>query len=206
MKISEKQIKSINRIRQEVSFKPEFLQSRILAENSARVLLDNKAGRFKVYDLELFLNHCNTERIPLKSEPTKIRENETLKRFGVAFIGQNRRLMVNALRECNYWIGSLWKTNDDPFNILSQFWKLNEVAGAGMGLPTMILYLKNPAVYNVWLPFLNTALSHFTGQILSSKRNAENYYTYNSILNKELREPFDLKPQEIDYIIFRISF
>ena len=114
--------------------------------------------------------------------------------------------MVNALRECNYWIGSLWKTNDDPFNILSQFWKLNEVPGAGMGLPTMILYLKNPAVYNVWLPFLNTALSHFTGQILSSQRNAENYFTYNSILNKELREPFDLKPQEIDYILFRISF
>ena len=149
MKISEKQINSINRIRQEVSFKPEFLQSRILAENSARVLLDNKAGRFTVYDLELFLNHCNTERIPLKSEPTKIRENETLKRFGVAFIGQNRRLMVNALRECNYWIGSLWKTNDDPFNILSQFWKLNEVPGADIGLPTMILYLKNPTVYNV---------------------------------------------------------
>jgi hypothetical protein len=48
-------------------------------------------------------------------------------------------------------------------------------------------------------------ISIFTGEKISSKRNADNYIKFNETVNRELREPFNLKPQEIDYILFRIN-
>ena len=97
--------------------------------------------------------------------------------------------MIKSLNKYNYWIHLLWQTVGDTLIVLSQFWSKNEVLGAGMGTPTMILYLKNPGEYNVWLPFLNDSLNLITGQDLSSKRNIENFVMYNNSINQELRKP-----------------
>lgn len=194
----------INRIRHEITSKPEFLKARLQAEDQARKLLDDKSGAFDVNDMEKFLNLCNIELVPANLHSNKLRQKLTRTRFRLSFIGQNRNLMIGSLELCNYWIHCLWHSVDDPIMVLSQFWSKNQVPGAGMGLPTMILYLKNPVEYNVWLPFLNDACNLLTESKLSSKRTVQNYLLYNKTINEELRNPLSLKPQEIDYILFRI--
>lgn len=197
-------ISLIRKIRNDVSTKPEFLFARKSAENKARILLKNKAGYFSESDLAHFLNLCNTELVPPDQYSIKLRDRETITRFQLSFIGQNRKLMTECLDSTNEWIKRLWEQTDD-YSSLARFWSENQVHGAGMGLPTMILYLKDPSRFNVWLPFLNKGISIFTGQKISSKRNADNYIKFNETVNRELRMPFNLKPQEIDYILFRIN-
>jgi hypothetical protein len=175
------------------------------SEEEARLLLNRKAGDFSLTDLEAFLDHCNREIVPPDLSSNICRQKITLTRFQLSFIGQNRQLMKRSLVACNYWINRLWRSDSDPLVELSRFWSKNEVLGAGMGLPTFILYLKNPDVYNIWTPFLNSACSLFTGHELSSRRDAKNYSLYNKAVNSELREPFHLDPQEIDYILYRIK-
>ena len=202
--INERRIKFINKIRHDVSTKPELLFARVSAENKARILLNNKAGYLSESDLDHFLNLCNTELVPPNQYSIKLRDIETITRFQLSFIGQNRKLMADSLESTNEWIKRLWEQTDD-YSSLTRFWNENQVPGAGMGLPTMILYLKDSSRFNVWLPFLNKGISIFTGEKISSKRNADNYIKFNETVNRGLREPFNLKPQEIDYILFRIN-
>lgn len=195
----------IRKIREEISTKPEFILARETAERSGNTLLEQKAGFFNTSDLAHFLNLCNTEIVPLDRNTIKLTDKETLTRFQLSFIGQNRKLMINSLESFNIWIKRLWTEKVDKYNVLSQLWTENLLPGAGVGLPTMILYLKDPDHFNVWLPFLNNAISVLANQKISLARKAENYYKFNDIVNKNLRLPFNLKPQEIDYILFRIN-
>ena len=195
----------IRQIREDVSTKPVFITTRESAEKSAKTLLEDKAGSFSTSDLAHFLDFCNTEIVPPDRNTIRLRDKETLTRFQLSFIGQNRKLMINSLESCNFWIKGLWTENIDNYHVLSQFWTENQVPGAGVGLPTMILYLKDPDHFNVWLPFLNNAISVFSNQEISLTRNAENYHKFNDIVNKNLRQPFNLKPQEVDYILYRIN-
>lgn len=203
--MNEKWVKLINSIRQDVTLKQEFLQARLQAENEAKALLLNKGGNFSENDMVKFLNLCNTEIVPLNDYSIKLRNYKTCTRFQLSFIGQNRKLMIKSLDLCNYWILRLWKTKNDPLSDLSEFWEKKPVPGSGVGLPTMILYLKDPTEYNIWLPFLNDACNLFAGHKLSSKRNIENYLLYNNTVINELRKPFNLEPQEIDYILYRLE-
>jgi hypothetical protein len=201
----EKWTKLINRIRQEITLKPIFLHTRQDAENEAMKLLDKKAGAFSTKDLYKFLDLCNTEIVPPDINSAIFRKKVTRTRFQLSFIGQNRQLMIGALDMCNKWIHVLWSHPGEPFDILSQFWNISEVPGAGIGLPTMILYLKKPEEFNIWLPFLNDACNLITKKDLSCARNAKYYKQYNNAINEELRNPYGLKPQEIDYILYRIK-
>ena len=190
---------------QQVSLKPAFLNTRWQAESEARNLLNQKAGFFEVNDLITLLDLCNTEIVPPDQYSTVLRNKETRTRFQLSFIGQNRKLMIRSLESANEWIGILWNSIGDPYKQLANFWNINEVPGAGIGLPTMILYLKDPDEFNVWLGFLNDGFNQFSGSNLSSIRNASNYHVYNNRVNKELRQRFDLAPQETDYILYRIK-
>jgi hypothetical protein len=148
-----KLINLIRKIRNDVSTKPEFLFARESAENKARILLDNKPGYFSESDLAHLLNLCNTELVPPNQYSRELRDRETITRFQLSFIGQNKKLMTEYLESTNGWIKRLWGQPDDPFSVLSRFWNDNQVPGAGMGLPTMVLYLKDPSRFNVWLPY-----------------------------------------------------
>lgn len=99
--ISKKLYDLINQIRSKVTSKPEFLFSRKSAEDSARGLLDSKTGAFSISDMNYFLDLCNTEIVPPNLHSYKLRQNETRTRFQLAFIGQNRKLIIGSLKSCN---------------------------------------------------------------------------------------------------------
>lgn len=185
----------IGEIRQTVSRTGPFLQARINAERSARQLLDARAGSFTTEDLCRFLDLCNTELVPPKVSD-EFRAVETRTRFQLAFVGQNRCLMLRTLDECNRWIALLWKDRNDELGTLDSFWRSSRIKGASTGLPTMLLYLKHPETYSVWLGFLSEALSSIMGQQLPTARTVHSYLrstkrwtrTFESVLLCNLRK------------------
>jgi hypothetical protein len=183
---------------QRVSGQQRFLQARIDAEKKACQLLDRRAGRFTKEEFCRFLDLCNAEIVPPRTRETKTR-------FQQSFIGQNRCLMLDALKTCNDLIVSLWKAEGNEHDILDSFWCHSDVKGAGTGLPTMILYLKRPKTHSVWLVSFNEPMSDITGQTLPTRRTANDYSFYNRVVNERLRKPYRLKPQEIDYVLYRLS-
>jgi transcriptional regulator with XRE-family HTH domain len=197
----------VNEIRR-VSRRERFLQARRDAEESARRLLNRRAGSFTRDDLCRFLDHCNTEVVPPDASSEELRAEETLTRFQQSFIGQNRVLMLGSLKACNELIGGLWKADEEDIDaLLDRFWRSSprSCKGAGTGLPTMILYLKDPDQYSVWLvDSLGKALSKASGRRLPSTRTAASYRSYNRAVEMHLRNPFRLDPQEIDYILYRL--
>lgn len=188
-----------------VSTSPGFLEARRKAETKARNMLDKKAGRFTEDDFQLFFELCNTERVPPNVHTVELNEHETITRFGLAFRSNNKKLMLESLDELNRWTLKLWANDDPSLNILERFWFPSHVKGAGISFPTMIMYLKNPDCYVIWLESLTKNLSKFTNQEVPMRKSSRNYLEYNKIVDSHLRKPFNLQPQEIDYLIFYIG-
>jgi hypothetical protein len=89
------------------------------------------------------------------------------------------------------------------FSLLDRFRKEKGVLRGGAGLPTMILYLRDPSIYNVWLPFTAKGLKNLTGINIGMNRKSENYVKYNEAVNRLIRSPLHLKSQEIDFILYK---
>ena len=188
-----------------VSQNPTFLAVRKDAEEMARHLLDRKCGRFTEDDFKRFLDLINTEITPSKTNSYELRSYEVRTRFRPAFMGKNRNSMIKILDECNRWIANLWLSRPDGLDSLDQFWKESSVNGAGTSLPTAIMYLKDPEIYNVWTPMLAKGLGILLEKKFKMAKTCKNYLFFNDEANKVLRKPFNLRPQEIDYILFRIA-
>ncbi len=190
-----------------VSLQPDFITVRIQSELTARELINSKCDGFNKNDLERLLDLCNTEKVPPNIYTNQLSEKETCTRFRLSFIGANRKNMINCLESCNRWISALWKTTND-IDTLRMFWKEGSIKGAGIGFPTMILYLKNPDKYNVWIPFLSNGLGVLAGKNLGIKKDVMKYIEFNdtiiTLLRQDSMKP-PIKPQEVDYILFRIG-
>ena len=115
--------------------------------------------------------------------------------------------VTDTLDKYNSWITALWQSTTETLDILDRFWKEGQVEGAGTSFPTMIMYLKNRDRYNVWLDPLAKAIN--TLMDIDRKpdmtRNAANYQTFNNAVNRLLRSKYNLKPQEVDYILSFLS-
>lgn len=193
---------------QKVSLNPIFLNARIDAEDRARELLNSRCGRFTEDEFKKFLYLCNTELVSKKPYSCgDWRKNPTHTRFTSRFIGNNMKFVTDTLDECNSWITALWQSTTETLDILDRFWKKGRVKGAGTSFPTMIMYLKERDSYNVWLRPLAKAIN--TLMDIDRKpdmtRNAANYQNFNSAVNEFLRRKYNLKPQEVDYVLFRLS-
>jgi hypothetical protein len=192
---------------QKVSLNPIFLNTRIDAEDRAREMLNSRCGYFTEDEFKKFLYLCNTEMVPKR--PYQIidwRKNPTLTRFSAMFIGNNMKF-IDTLNESNKWIALLWQSAADMLNVLNEFWEKGQIEGAGTSFPTVIMYLKDREIYNVWLPGLTKGLNRaipIDRKVKMTKR-LENYQKFNSAVNEFLRHKYHLKPQEVDYILFRLS-
>ena len=186
-----------------VSLHPSFLDARFNAESEARELLKCKVGRFNREDLKVFLKLCNTELTHNNFHNLK----HTYKRFGLAFISNRGTLIANT-GGCNRLFSDLWQFDGNELDILDSFWRHSHITGAGTGLPTLILYLKHPEKYNIWFPYLSDGISSIIDKKLDKSINIINYTEYNNKVNnhlKNIKYSPPIKPQEIDYILYRIG-
>ncbi len=180
----------------EEDISPERIAVRQEWEARARVLLEEKLGAFDKDDLAQFLADLSADW-----------HNDALchNRFMPAFYGHQVNLMVKTLDGFNAWVARLWRADDEELDeLLDAFWAKLEVSGAGISLPTAILYLKHPESYCIWLPIMSKGLQVATGFEPGKVRTARGYRHYNATVN-EFRTQYDLKPQELDIILWRIA-
>lgn len=196
----------IAEVRRSVTLQPAFIESRRHAESLARDLLESKAGAFNVDEFDRFMDLCNTEIMPKDARSGVLRDRETRTRFRFSFIGRNRNLMLSSLDACNEWIGRLWHAKRDELQVLDAFLRQREIKGAGTGLATMLMYLRQPETWNVWLVSLGSALGKLLGRPFPTARTLSSYLAFNDAVNTHLRHPLGLRPQEIDYILFMGEF
>jgi hypothetical protein len=199
-----------------VSLNKDFLDSRRKAEDTARELLNEKVGSFTRNDLKRFLSLCNTERVPPNIHSIELKPIDSNSRFQRSFKGQNANLIIDCINEFNKWIPDLWNATStkETMKVLDNIWKTNTIKGAGTGFPSMIMYLKDSDIFNVWISYLDDAIVAITNKSLEEKAHGIEwrllyYLTYNQSVNKYFSgdDSFSprIEPQERDYILFRVS-
>ena len=175
----------------------DLLRIRRNAEGGARDLLESKLGHFSTEELIRFLRLLNTDWVHESN-------TEGCTRFGLSFIGANRNKIVEHLDAFNEWSALLWTALEPAYErSLDRFWRRRSLPGAGTGLPTALLYLRNPTRFNIWVPFTTRGLAHLTGIDVGPSRTGATYRHYNDAVNQSVRSVYDLQPQEVDFILFK---
>lgn len=171
---------------------PERIQKRKTAENEARDLIvanlgtlskDHLAQFFKLADRD-FVNGTQREG-----------------RFGVTFLGNNSKTVCTQPDKVNDWIKRLWEVPDaDACKLVDQFVKEKPVKGAGYGLPSLILYLKNPSLFNIWLNVMISGVK----TALPGGLSDHSYQSYNAAVN-QFRAAHNLEPQSVDIVLTLVA-
>jgi hypothetical protein len=176
------------------SLSPERTAVRQDAEASARKLLDARAGRMNVkegYELARLLN-------------TDWKNGKvTHQRFAPAFQGASYKAVMSNLDAFNRYVGRLWRQREDGAlrTLDAIVTKRVSFRGAGRSLPSVLLYLRNPTKYAVWIDATVAGLNALTGvQHRISARSANDYLTFSRDV-AELREAHKLAPQEMDVVL-----
>ena len=180
----------------------EFISVRKNSEDKARYLMRVNLGHFDKNMLEYFLKLANNEFVTRYGKKY-YNINVTSTRFSRAFTGANAKNIIEHLDFFNDWSARIWKEPESSLEgLLDLFWKTRPIPGAGTSLPTLLLYLRDPLRYNIWLPYTAQGLERLTGFVTGLERSGANYFRYNNLVNEEVRKKYDLQPQEIDFILF----
>lgn len=175
---------------------PERIRARLEGEARARSLLENKVGQFAEADLRQFLTDLSADWW---------KEKPRVDRFMPALYGAQVNRMAETLDAFNSWVERIWRADEAELDdLLDEFWARLEVSGAGVSLPTAILYLRDPEQYNIWLPVMSKGLKIAAGFEPGKWRTARAYRRYNAALN-DFREQYQLAPQALDAILWQIA-
>ncbi len=175
---------------------PERQETRRQGEVKARALLESKAGRMTESDISEILSAVSSDLSQGKV---------THGRFTPVLVGANAREVASQVEAFNEWTHRLWQAGDDELDaVLDAFWKADPINGAGISLPTVLLYLRDPERYGIWLPFMERGLRRVLSLDLDGSRSAASYRTYNQALQAFVRE-HELPPQAADAITWRLA-
>lgn len=177
-------------------FTPDRAKARREGEEQARKLLASKLGRLTEQDLRECLKHLNADWR---------NGNPCYDRFMPALYGNQIRLMAEAMPALNRWVERLWTAGDAELDsLLDEFWREQEVGGAGVSLPTAVLYLRDPEKYNIWLPVMSKGLQMAAGFQPGRWRTASGYRHFNAAA-VTFRQRHGLAPQALDLILWKIA-
>jgi len=168
------------------------IQMRLEGEEQARFFLEKKLGNFDESDIKLFLDALNRDGWE---------EKERKDRFMPAFYGSLANQITGATNAFNKWSKRLWEAKESDINeLLDEFWKKNEIAGAGTSLPTAILYLRDPEKYTIWLPKLEMGLKAIASFPLGKRRTASGYELFNQY-SQQVRIKMGFSPAVMDILL-----
>jgi len=170
---------------------PARLEARLKFESQAKELIENRLGQFSEAEAREFFRVVNTEEKP-QGGPTK-------NRFAMAFLGHNVNLVTARLDLFNQWVKRLWTDSEDQLKeTLDEFWR-NPLPGMPL-LPPLILYLRDPDKFSIWMEAPTKGLKKITGFLPGPNRDAETYFRFNSEVSR-LREEHALQPQVMDALL-----
>ncbi|MBW1782369.1 MAG: EVE domain-containing protein [Deltaproteobacteria bacterium] len=130
------------------------------------------------------------------------RGKEYSKRFGLALTGNNRVNLLKNIARVNEWISRFLSAKaSEVSNLISEFLE-DHPPGTGIAFASLMLYLKNPQKYSIWLPAMIKGVNILTNAGFT-ERSGRAYLSYNDEVQR-LRKIFDLAPQEPD-ILFSLD-
>lgn len=175
---------------------PEMVSSRSSAEADARALLDQSAGRMTEDEALLLGRLFNTGTW-----------HGTMKysRFAPAFHGATMKKLISDLDLFNRWTRELWSADEEvALNALDTIARDRAaLPGAGRSYPSMLLYLRDPQRYIVWMKATVKGLRTLTaGSSTYSRDEGRRGFERFCEAVGDLRTRFGLAPQETDAVLW----
>jgi energy-coupling factor transporter ATP-binding protein EcfA2 len=172
---------------------PERIETRLAAEQEACGLLQGSLGHLTEETIDQLWVAMNTDFRDGKRH---------VDRFSPMFLGNTKSSIVKYLERFDYWARRLWQEDEATIGqVLDDFWQHKEIPEAGTSLPTLLLYLRDPARYNIWLPVTAQGVERITGSLVGKSRSSSVYFAYNDAVN-DIRQRYRLQPQETDCILW----
>lgn len=160
-------------------------------EDAAIALIEYNFGKLEIWHIDMILTFINMD----------FRGGYKRDRFGYAFSEANRkRILSNPPEALNeLFIEIFWRENIDAADDL-----IKRLTGVNIGFVSCLLYLKNRERYNVMLEELVRGAEMIFGERITGISFKEKYTQFNRLAN-ELKRICNLKPQEVDIILWRIQ-
>ena len=177
------------------------LEARREAEDEARALLDAKAGAMEERELREMLRLFNADSHQGKRYQT---------RFSPAFVGATANGLVANLEAVNEWTERLWRGADEDFsrNIATLLDDRKLLPSSGTSYPTMLLHLRQPDSFAVWLRSTDTGLQRLHPGYEPSRTpgsgGLDDYLAFCQAA-KRLMEDFDIPPELLDAVLAAAS-
>lgn len=172
---------------------PERVTFRQRAEAEAKDFLDRFAGRMTAEQASELGRLFNAD----------FRGKEYQDRFKPAFHGATMNRIVEDIEAFNEWTRRLWDPDEEK-----ALAALDEIVrersafpGAGRSYPTMLLYLRDPQKYAVWIPATIKGLNALTGYKSGSRGEGRSAYLKFCEGVLALTEDYGLEPQEVDIVL-----
>lgn len=174
---------------------PERISARKNSEEEARSLLIKTLGHINQDQLIKFFQIVDRDNLEGKSKQG---------RFGVTFQGANSKLICDQLEKVNEWIKAFWEVaEEDAYVLIDRFMKMKPIKGAGAGFPSLLLYLRDPDKFNIWLTVMVQGLNSIENGEFSGS-SGEVYRKYNEALI-HFRKKYKLEPQALDIVVTVIN-
>lgn len=178
---------------------PQMVPSRAAAEAGARAALDDRAGamsRDEALALGRLLNTGLWGGISY------------VNRFSPAFQGASINRLVDPIDNFNAWTQRLWRSEEkDALATIQEIWGGSApFPGAGHSYPSMIMYLRDPDRYFVWINATEEGLEALGGyQAPPGRVSPVDRYLGFCQAMRAFRDRYALEPQELDAILAAAS-
>jgi uncharacterized protein (DUF2461 family)/DNA polymerase III delta prime subunit len=173
---------------------PQGFQVRAEAEGEAREFLSEYAGRMseeQAHHLGSLLNKDFARGV------------HHLTRFSPAFHGATMNLLVENLDLFNEKTQILWRgTEEEALNLAGDIFADKQVLpGAGRSYPSVLLYLRDPDRFPVWLNATHKGLRAAVGYQGPTRRGGREAYELFAKAAQEFAAEYDITPQELDGVL-----
>jgi hypothetical protein len=175
------------------------LEARRDAEDRARALLDRTAGRMEERDLRSLLALFNEDSHKGKRYQT---------RFSPAFIGATANGLVENLGAVNEWTAHIWRDEDAAAKAGQLLADHKLLPHAGTSYPTMLLHLRDPERFAIWLRPTDLGLQRLRPDYQPSRSpGAGDLGDYFAFCNAaaEFMSAHDIPPEMIDAVLAAAS-
>jgi hypothetical protein len=175
----------------------ELVNSRREAEERARELLDASAGGMTYEQADELLRLFNTG-----TWGGRVHHN----RFSPAFVGSLRNQLLSDMDRFNLWTGQLWAEDEQvALDAADQIIRDRQaLPGSGRSYPSMLLYLRDPERFAVWMNGTDRGLSLLTHYAPSTRDSGIDGYHRFSSAAREFCAHHGLAPQELDAVLSRV--
>jgi uncharacterized protein (DUF2461 family) len=176
----------------------QLIASRQRAEGDARRLLDEAAGSMTHEQGDQLLRLFNTGDWGGRPHQN---------RFVPAFVGNLRNQLLGDMDRFNRWTGQLW--DDDEQVALRAADQLirdkQALPGAGRSYPTMLLYLRDPEQFAIWMNGTDRGLSVLTDYEPAGRSSGSEGYKLFCQAARRFRDEYGLAPQELDAVLSAVQ-